>query len=167
MAKAKTKKEVAEKATEEAVETKGATEDGKLKVKKKKPSMKSMEISDEPIKVDLSKPKTEEKDEPVQESKTDEVDVQEQTTASKEVGDEGKEVNNEEKIDEPVLEEITEEEEKEEKKVEEVREEVKEAVETSKRTGNDLPENIQKVIDFMYETGGYLDDYVILYQDYS
>ena len=29
MAKAKTKKEVAEKATEEAVETKGATEDGK------------------------------------------------------------------------------------------------------------------------------------------
>ena len=42
MAKAKTKKEVAEKATEEAVETKGATEDGKLKVKKKKPSMKSM-----------------------------------------------------------------------------------------------------------------------------
>ena len=69
MAKAKTKKEVAEKATDEAVETKGATEDGKLKVKKKKPSIKSMEINDEPIKVDLSKPKTEEKDEPVQESK--------------------------------------------------------------------------------------------------
>ena len=65
MAKAK-KEEVVEKTTEEAVETKGATEDGKLKVKKKKPSMKSMEISDEPIKVDMSKPpKTEEQKEEV------------------------------------------------------------------------------------------------------
>ena len=163
---AKAKKEVVEKATEETVETKGATEDGKLKVKKKKPSMKSMKISDEPIKVDLSEPKTEEKDEPVQESKTDEVDVQEQTTVSEKVGDEEEKVEKQE-IDEPVLEEITEEEEKEEEKVEEVREEVKEAVETSKRTGNDLPENIQKVVDFMNETGGDLDDYVKLNQDYS
>ena len=98
MAKVKTKKEeVAEKTTDKVVETKGATEDGKLKVKKKKPSMKSMEISDEPIKVDLSKPKTEEKDEPVQESKTDEVDVPEQTTDSKEVG------NEEEKVDRSII----------------------------------------------------------------
>ena len=134
MAKAKTKKEVAEKATEEAVETKGATEDGKLKVKKKKPSIKSMEINDEPIKVDLSKPKTEEKDEPVQESKTDEVDVQEQTTTSKEVGNEEEKVEKQE-IDEPVIEEITDEEKKEEEKVEEVREEIEEAVETSEKTG--------------------------------
>ena len=163
---AKTKKEVVEKATEETVETKGATEDGKLKVKKKKPSMKSMKISDEPIKVDLSEPKTEEKDEPVQESKTDEVDVQEQTAVSEKVGDEEEKVEKQE-IDEPVLEEITEEEEKEEEKVEEVREEVKEAVETSKRTGVDLPENIQKAVDFMNETGGDLNDYVKLNQDYS
>ena len=166
MAKAKTKKEVAEKATDEAVETKGATEDGKLKVKKKKPSMKSMEISDEPIKVDLSKPKTEEKDEPVQESKTDEVDVPEQTTDSKEVGNEEEKVEKQE-IDEPVIEEITNEEKEEEEKVEEVREEVKEAVETSKETGDNLPENIQKVVDFMNETGGDLNDYVKLNQDYS
>ena len=166
MAKAKTKKEVAEKATDEAVETKGATEDGKLKVKKKKPSMKSMEINDEPIKVDLSKPKTEEKDEPVQESKTDEVDVQEQTTTSKEVGNEEEKVEKQE-IDEPVIEEITDEEKKEEEKVEEVREEIEEAVETSEKTGENLPENIQKVVDFMNETGGDLSDYVKLNQDYT
>ena len=166
MAKAKTKKEVAEKATEEAVETKGATEDGKLKVKKKKPSIKSMEINDEPIKVDLSKPKTEEKDEPVQESKTDEVDVQEQTTTSKEVGNEEEKVEKQE-IDEPVIEEITDEEKKEEEKVEEVREEIEEAVETSEKTGENLPENIQKVVDFMNETGGDLSDYVKLNQDYT
>ena len=166
MAKAKTKKEVAEKATDEAVETKGATEDGKLKVKKKKPSIKSMEINDEPIKVDLSKPKTEEKDEPVQESKTDEVDVQEQTTTSKEVGNEEEKVEKQE-IDEPVIEEITDEEKKEEEKVEEVREEIEEAVETSEKTGENLPENIQKVVDFMNETGGDLSDYVKLNQDYT
>ncbi len=167
MAKAKTKKEeVVEKTIDEAVETKGATEDGKLKVRKKKPSMKSMEISDEPIKVDLSKPKTEEKDEPVQESKTDEVDVSEQTTVSEEVGNEEEKVEKQE-IDEPVLEEITEEKEEDEEKVEEVREEVKEAVETSKETGDNLPENIQKVVDFMNETGGDLNDYVKLNQDYS
>ena len=163
---AKTKKEVVEKTTDETVETKGTTEDGKLKVKKKKPSMKSMEINDEPIKVDLSKPKTEEKDEPVQESKTDEVDVQEQTTVSEKVGDEEEKVEKQE-IDEPVLEEITEEEKQEEEKVEEVRDEIKEAVETSQRTGDDLPENIQKVVDFMNETGGDLNDYVKLNQDYN
>ena len=46
--------------------------------------------------VDLSKPIKEEKDESIQESKTDEVDVQEQTTTSKEVGDENKKVEKEE-----------------------------------------------------------------------
>jgi hypothetical protein len=174
MAKVKTKKEeVAEKTTDKVVETKGATEDGKLKVKKTKPSMKSMQNNNEPIKVDLSKPKTEEKDESIQESKTDEVDVQEQTTASKEVGDEGKEVNNEEKIDEPVIEEITEEkvEEKETEqqgdKVEETRDEVEKEVETTEQTSSNIPENIQKVVDFMNETGGDLEDYVKLNQDYS
>ena len=154
---AKTKKEeVVEKTTDEAVETKGATEDGKLKVKKKKPSMKSMEISDEPIKVDLSKPVEESKKEPNEEPK-DEVK---------------EEVKEEENTETPVLEEITDtvSEEKEEtqgKEVEEVREEVKEAVETSKETGVDLPENFQKAVDFMNETGGDLNDYVKLNQDYS
>ena len=154
---AKTKKEeVVEKTTDEAVETKRATEDGKLKVKKKKPSMKSMEISDEPIKVDLSKPVEETKEEPKEEPK-DEVK---------------EEVKEEENTETPVLEEITdavseEKEETQDKEVEEVREEVKEAVETSKETGVDLPENFQKAVDFMNETGGDLNDYVKLNQDYN
>ena len=43
---AKTKKEeVVEKTTDETVETKGTTEDGKLKVKKKKPAPKKIPIS--------------------------------------------------------------------------------------------------------------------------
>ena len=172
MAKVKTKKEVAKKVTDEKVEVKGATKDGKLKVKATKPSLKSMEVNNEPIKVDLSKPIKEEKDESIQESKTDEVDVQEQTTTSKEVGDENKKVEKEE-IDAPILEEITEEKVEEEKteskedEVKEVTKEVEEAIETSKGTGDDLPENIQKVIDFMNETGGDLNDYVKLNRDYD
>ena len=65
----------------------------------------------------------------------------------------------------PVLEEITEEE--EEEPVETTIEEVKEAVAEAEATGKPLPENIQKLVDFMEETGGDLSDYVKLNQDYS
>ena len=61
----------------------------------------------------------------------------------------------------PVLEEITEEE------VEEVEEQVEEAIAEAQATGKPLPENIQKLMDFMEETGGDLSDYVKLNQDYS
>jgi len=61
----------------------------------------------------------------------------------------------------PVLEEIT------EKQVEEVEEQVEEAVAEAEATGKPLPENIQKLMDFMEETGGDLSDYVKLNQDYS
>ncbi len=61
----------------------------------------------------------------------------------------------------PVLEEVTEEE------VQEQVEEIQEAVEEAKETGKALPENLQKVVDFMEETGGTLEDYVRLNQDFS
>ena len=166
---AKTKKEVAEKVTEEAVETKGATEDGKLKVKEK-PSMKKMEFSDEPVKVDMSKPPVEKqeeeqpKEEQPKENKDDKVieEVQEKV-------EEEEVEKKEEKTEQPVLEEVTDEKAdgdvKEE--VEEVEEAVEEAVAKSEKTGQELPENIQKVVDFMNETGGDLEDYVKLNQDYS
>ena len=63
--------------------------------------------------------------------------------------------------EQPVLEEVTEEE------VTEVEEQVKEAVAESEATGKPLPENIQKLMDFMEDTGGDLSDYVKLNQDYS
>ncbi len=66
---------------------------------------------------------------------------------------------------EPVLQEITEEEVVE--KTEELTEEVAEAVEEARESGTPLPENIQKVVDFIDETGGSLEDYVKLNQDYS
>ena len=58
-----------------------------------------------------------------------------------------------------VLEEITEE------KIVEKAEEIAEAVVEAQETGRDLPENIQKVVDFMDETGGSLEDYVKLNTD--
>lgn len=68
--------------------------------------------------------------------------------------------------DQPVLEEVTEEEAVEEV-TEELQNEVEEAVAEATEKGIELPENIQKVVDFMSETGGTLEDYVRLNKDYS
>lgn len=65
----------------------------------------------------------------------------------------------------PVVEEIKEEEVKE--KAEELAEQTEEAIAEAEETGKSLPENIQKLVDFMNETGGGLEDYVKLNQDYS
>jgi hypothetical protein len=53
------------------------------------------------------------------------------------------------------------------KKYRNLQDKVEEAVQTSQDTGIELPENIQKVVDFMNETGGTLEDYVKINQDYS
>ena len=104
-------------------------------------------------KVDLSKP--EQETEPVQEEQKEEVT------------EEALEEN--QLTLEEVIEEETNEEPKEEVKeeVQELQNEVEEAVQTSQDTGIELPENIQKVVDFMNETGGTLEDYVKINQDYS
>jgi len=66
---------------------------------------------------------------------------------------------------EPVLQEITEVE--VEAAAEELHEEVEEAMAEAAELGQQLPENIQKVVDFMNETGGTLEDYVRLNTDYA
>ena len=95
------------------------------------------------IKVDLSKPPPEKK-EVVEEQKENVEEKQEETV--------------EEVTETPVMEEVTEEE-----KIEEVAEAVEEAV----ATGEPLPENIQKLVDFINETGGDIQDYVNLNRDVS
>jgi len=64
----------------------------------------------------------------------------------------------------PVLEEVTEE---VKEQAEELTEQVEEAVAEAQETGQAIPENLQKVVDFMEETGGTLEDYVRLNQDFS
>jgi len=110
----------------------------------------------EPIKVDLTKKP--EKD-AVQERKTEEVPVVETSGNSKKVDEEVRVDNTDAKEESPIqiIEEIVES--KEEPKKEIVKEEV---VEQSK-----LPENVDKLVKFMEETGGTVEDYVELNKDYS
>ena len=141
-----------------------------------KVDMSKFESADDPnvIKVDLSNPPKIEEDATGKQS-TDEVPVRDESETSEEVREENIEAKNEEPTreessskvqdDTPVIEEITNEE--VEEKVEEVAEQVEEAIAEAEATGKPLPENIQKLMDFMEETGGDLNDYVKLNQDYS
>ena len=127
------------------------------------------EGDDSVIKIDLNKPPTEnEKPEQTEETPTSETD-----DSGVVGGDEGtptaekqKEIQSETEAQEsPVLEEIIDEE--IEEKVEEVKEEIEEALAEAEATGKPLPESIEKLMQFMDETGGDLEDYVRLNQDYS
>ena len=51
--------------------------------------------------------------------------------------------------------------------VAEVKQELKEAIRDEKVLGKQLPENIEKLVSFMEETGGSVEDYVRLNADYS
>ena len=116
----------------------------------------------------------------VQEQSTDEVPVQDEPTVSGEVPEQNVEEptpepareENPVQAEEPVVEEqssvlqeITEEE--VEEAAEELADEIEEAVAEQAASGVELPENIQKVVDFMNETGGSLEDYVKLNTDYA
>jgi hypothetical protein len=121
---------------------------------------------DSVIKVDLNKPPTpkEEKNETKEDNADDSGVVAGSENA--EPTQEQEEVQPEAETQEtPVLEEITEEE--VEEQVEEMATEAEEAIKENLETGKPLPENIQKLMDFMEETGGDLNDYVKLNQDYS
>lgn len=63
---------------------------------------------------------------------------------------------------ENVIEEITNQE-----IVVDIKEELKESVQEQINTGKPLPENIEKLVSFMEETGGTVEDYVRLNTDYS
>jgi hypothetical protein len=110
---------------------------------------------DSVTKVDLSKPPTQE---------TNEATEPEVDTTEVVVPDGNAEPSQEQEEESLVLEEVTEEEVTEEE-VKEVEEQVEEAVIEAQATGEPLPENIQKLIDFMEDTGGDINDYVSLNRD--
>ena len=127
------------------------------------------------IKVDLSRLNKKDQD-AVQEQSADESALRstDESTESREGTNlelqEVVEENTEQRVEDvrseaPVVEEITEEEVQEQ--TEQLTEDVAGAIEEQKQTGVDLPDNIQKVVDFMNDTGGTLEDYVKLNQDYS
>ena len=146
---------VEEQKVEEPSNPNEIKEDGTIKVDLDKWAKVNQKEETEVAKVDLSKqeeeqPKEEVKEE-VKEEPVEEVKEEEKT---------------EEVVEEtPVVEEITEIE--VEEKVEELQDEVEEAVQEAQETGEPLPENIQKVVEFINETGGSLSDYVRLNQNYD
>ena len=120
---------------------------------------------DNVIKVDLDKKPENETKEEVTNDNVDDAGVVE-LVEDADTSEKQEEVQPETETQEtPVVEEITEEEVKEQ--VEDLAEEAQEAVAEAEATGKALPENIQKLVDFMEDTGGDLEDYVRLNQDYS
>jgi hypothetical protein len=122
---------------------------------------------DSVIKVDLSKPIVTEETNETTETETDTARVVggDENAGATEEQEEVQPQAEVQEADAPVLEEITEEEVKQE--VEQVEEVVEEAIAEAEATGKPLPENIQKLVDFMDETGGSLEDYVRLNTDIS
>ena len=122
------------------------------------------DVGDESItKVDLRETPTEETtEEPVEEAPQEEKKEESQTETQE--SEESNQLTLEEIIEDEEGDEVKEEEKpiEEETTKEEV---VEEPVETTPEI--ELPENIQKVVDFMNETGGTLEDYVKINQDYS
>jgi hypothetical protein len=137
-------------------------------------STKKETTDDNVIKVDLNNPPKKEEN-AVPEQSTDEVPVRDESETSEKVLEEnvettdekptGEEVSEQVQDETPVIEEVTEE--QVEEQTEELVEETKEAIAEAQETGKALPENIQKLVDFMEETGGSVEDYVRLNQDYS
>ena len=117
---------------------------------------------DSVAKIDLSKPpvqETEKVEEPVVEEKTNVVEETKQETP---IETTAVETTVEEET--PVLEEITIDDLKE-TEVEAVEEHIEEVVAEAEATGKPIPENVQKLVDFMEETGGDINDYVNLNRD--
>ena len=155
-------------------------QEGEFKIKKRTP--KKLIGNEEVIKVDLSKPpvepKKEETKDAVQEPSTKEVDVYESSGDGKEVGKgNAEEQTSAEKTEEKVIEEspiqiIEDEEDNSEEagvagsdETTATASEQKEVLQETK--AQELPEGVDKLIKFMEETGGNVQDYARLNADYS
>ena len=129
----------------------GKTSKEPVKMEMKKPVEEKVETP----KIDLTK----KEDNAVQERKTEEIPVGDKPEVSREVDQEVRVSDTNDKEDSPiqVIEEITDE--------VKPKEEVKEKPQLIKTP--ELPENVEKLVTFMNETGGTVEDYVELNKDYS
>ena len=144
--KLKTKKKTPKKLTE----TKNNIT--KVNVNPKEPLV---ELEDNVTKVEIKK-----EDDAIQIGETKEVFVEEPSGDSAKVGEPVQESNETTKGFSPIQEVA-------ETEVKEVEAEVKEAIRDEKILGKPLPENIEKLVSFMEETGGTIEDYTRLNADYS
>lgn len=144
-------------------------QEGEFKLKTKKPSVRKLNKTDEPIKVDL----TQKQEEPIKVVIPNEETnaIQEQATDESVLRDKQSEVGLQEVgkgnqgATEDVIEEIFEQEIK--KEVADIKEELQFHAQEQDSNNIQLPENIEKLVSFMQETGGTIEDYVRLNADYS
>ena len=143
---AKKEKKVEEPKVEETKVEKTKDNVTKVKMKKSKPK-------ETITKVDLSKPPVEKGE------KVEEKPVEKEEVVVVNAEPEVKEVVEEKQQEAPTIQEVTNEE------VIKVEEEVQEAIVEAQETGKPLPEKVEKLISFMEETGGDINDYVNLNRD--
>ena len=136
-------------------------EEGDFKVKKK--PKKLTKKKNEPIKLDLTK-KQEEDAVQAQETSASNVIIEEKKNeeSSQEVVEEVRDAQEIKQEDAPVIQEITN---KEEAETKEILTDIQEEVDVKPQL--DLPENVEKLVDFIKETGGTVEDYVRLNADYT
>ena len=143
-------------------------QEGEFKIKKKTPK-KLTQQSDEPIKVNIKEPliKVEpevtkvvipkQEEDAIQIGETEKISVEEPSGDSAKVGEPVQESNEDAEGFSPIK----------EVEVKKVEAEVKEAIRDEKVLGKQLPENIEKLVSFMEDTGGTIEDYARLNADYS
>jgi len=146
-------------------------QEGEFKIKKKTPK-KLTTKDDGPIKVNIKEPLIElppdvtkviipkQEYDAIQIGETEKVSVEESSGDSAEMGEPIQEPNETTEGFSPIK-EVTEEE------VKEVEAQVEKAVQDERILGKALPENIEKLVSFMEETGGTIEDYARLNADYS
>ena len=145
-------------------------QEGEFKLKKKTPKKLLTPQSNEPTKVNIKEPLIElppevtkvsiPKEDAIQIGETKEVVVGEQTGDSPAMGEPLQESNKDVEGFYPIK-EVT------ESEVKKVEDEVVKAIQDEKILGKALPENIEKLVSFMEDTGGTIEDYTRLNADYS
>jgi len=141
-------------------------QEGEFKLKKKTPK-KLGKQNNEPVKVNIKEPLIEpdvkkvvipkQEEDAIQIGETEKVSVEEPSGDSAKVGEPIQESNEDVEGFSPIK----------EVEVKKVEAEVKEALRDEKVLGKQLPENIEKLVSFMEETGGTIEDYTRLNADYS
>ena len=145
-------------------------QEGDFKIKSK-PKMKNLGKQNETIKVDLSAKDKVEEDVTKVDLSQDNADKKQEAAAV--VEDKPTETVQEVDTEVPSRESAVQDEEFvaiqeiAEDEVESATQELSDAVAESNNTGKPLPENIEKLVSFMEETGGSVEDYVRLNADYS
>ena len=140
-------------------------QEGEFKIKSKPKKPKNLGKANEITKVEINKDVPKDQGEVIPEVTKVELKETTEVLNTEEKQDEIVQVNNTDEEVTSVIEEITDEEVKED--VQDLKQELDNALDIQEKSGAKLPENIEKLISFMEDTGGTLEDYVRLNYDYS